>query len=110
MLYSGPEEPFHLVIFQSCILQTSIIFLHFCKLCTKILISCIHAQPSVDHIYTHTNSLVKEQASVREALRAMNERNRRMEADLTYIRSVLKRQFGTSPSAELELRAFPGDY
>ena len=67
-------------------------------------------QPSVEQIHTHTNSMVKEQASVRETLRAMNERNRRMEAALIHISSVLRAQFGSSPSAELELRTFGGNY
>ena len=67
---------------------------------------CVHAyalQPSVEQIHAHTNSLMKEQAAMRETMKAMNDRNRRMEAALVDILSVLRAQFGTSPSAELEL-------
>ena len=63
----------------------------------------VHMQPSVEQIYIHTNSLCKEQASMREMLRAVNERNRRLEAELVRISAILRTQFGSSPNDELEL-------
>ena len=40
---------------------------------------------------------------MREMLRAMNERNRRLEAELVRISAILRTQFGSSPNDELDL-------
>ena len=61
------------------------------------------AQPSIEQVHIHTNSLVKEVASLKETVKALNERNRRMEAALVRISSVLEAQSGSSPSARQKL-------
>ena len=63
----------------------------------------VHAhivQPSIEQVHTHTNSLVKEVASLKEAVRVLSERNQRMEAALARISSVLETQFSSSVGAE----------
>ena len=60
------------------------------------------AQPCIEQVHTYTFSLVKEVASLKETVEVLNERNRRMEATLARVSSVLETQFSSSPSAKQE--------
>ena len=65
-----------------------------------------YIQPSIEQVHVHTQSLVKEMATMKETIRLLNDRNRRMEDALVYITTTLKslNQFTTSPNAEFEDR------
>ena len=60
-------------------------------------------QASIEQVHIYTQSLVKEMASMRETIKTLNDRNRRIEATLTHITTTLARQFGTPPTPDLEI-------
>ena len=61
-------------------------------------------QPSIEQIHLNTNSLVKEMACLKETIRIMNERNRRMESTVTHIAKFVGNELGISPNPDLEFR------
>ena len=61
-------------------------------------------QPSIEQVHVHTQSLVKEMATMKDTIKLLNDRNRRMEDALVYITSTLKSQFASSPTPVFEER------
>ena len=61
-------------------------------------------QPTIEQVHVHTQSLVKEMATMKDTIKLLNDRNRRMEDALVYITTTLKSQFASSPNTEFEER------
>lgn len=71
---------------------------------SKVICVSISMQPSIEQIHIYTHSLVKEMAGLKETIRILNDRNRRMEATVTHISTFVGKQFGISPNPDLEFR------